>query len=139
MPRESPSRGFSYTHHRNRLGGVPWVGVVSGLGCHVKKAAAVVLQGAAWQRCRVHFMSNVLAVIPKNSGEMVASIIRTIFAQPDQKHVNAQFDEVARMLERSHRKSQACSPTPATTFSPSRPSRQELAPDLVHEPARARE
>jgi transposase-like protein len=49
-------------------------------------------------------MRNVLAVIPKTSGEMVASIIRTIFAQPDREHVNAQFDEVTRMLERSHPK-----------------------------------
>lgn len=33
---------------------------------------------------------------------MVASIIRTIFAQPDTEHVLAQFDEVARMLGRAH-------------------------------------
>ena len=35
---------------------------------------------------------------------MVASIIRTIFAQPDTEHVFAQFDEVTRMLARSHPK-----------------------------------
>ena len=39
--------------------------------------------GAAWQRCRVHFMRNVLARVPKASAEMVAAAIRTIFAQPD--------------------------------------------------------
>ncbi|MFV4915106.1 transposase, partial [Microbacterium lacticum] len=33
--------------------------------------------------CRVHFMRNVLSNVPKASGPMVASIIRTIFAQPD--------------------------------------------------------
>ena len=49
-------------------------------------------------------MRNVLAVVPKASGEMVASIIRTIFAQPDKEHVQAQFDEVVRMLDRSHPK-----------------------------------
>ena len=84
------------------LGGVKLV--ISDAHTGLKKAAATVLQGAAWQRCRVHFMRNVLAVIPKNSGEMVASIIRTIFAQPNAKHVNTQFEEVARMLERSHPK-----------------------------------
>jgi transposase-like protein len=49
-------------------------------------------------------MRNVLAVVPKGTQDMVASIIRTIFAQPDAEHVRAQFDEVARMLTRSHPK-----------------------------------
>jgi len=70
----------------------------------LKKAIGTVFQGASWQRCRVHFLRNVLGVIPKNNGAMVASIIRTIFAQPDAAHVNSQFDEVARMLKRSHPK-----------------------------------
>ena len=56
--------------------------------------------GAAWQRCRVHFMRNVLAKIPRGSGEMVAAAIRTIFAQPDAEHVEAQFDEITTMLDR---------------------------------------
>lgn len=42
-----------------------------------------VMLGAAWQRCRVHFLGNVLAKVPKGSAEMVAAAIRTIFAQPD--------------------------------------------------------
>ena len=61
-------------------------------------------QGAAWQRCRVHFLRNVLANVPKTAGPMVASIIRTIFAQPDPEHVQTQFDEVVRMLTRSYPK-----------------------------------
>jgi transposase-like protein len=84
------------------LGGVQLV--ISDSHAGLKKAAATVLQGSAWQRCRVHFMRNVLAVVPKDTQEMVASIIRTIFAQPDAEHVRDQFDEVARMLERSHPK-----------------------------------
>jgi putative transposase len=63
-------------------------------------AIEAVLIGAAWQRCRVHFMRNVLVRIPKASAEMVAAAIRTIFAQPDAHHVAAQFDEVTVMLER---------------------------------------
>ena len=49
-------------------------------------------------------MRNVLANVQKTAGPMVASIIRTIFAQPDKEHVNTQFDEVVRMLARSHPK-----------------------------------
>jgi putative transposase len=78
--------------------------VISDAHSGLKKAIATVLQGSSWQRCRVHFMRNVLAVVPKGTQEMVASIIRTIFAQPDTEHVRAQFDEVSRMLERSHPK-----------------------------------
>ena len=47
------------------------------------KAAVSKLLCASWQRCRVHFMRNVLSNVPKASGPRVASTIRTIFAQPD--------------------------------------------------------
>lgn len=67
-------------------------------------AIRTVLQGASWQRCRVHFLRNVLAQVPKAAGQMVASIIRTIFAQPDAVHVEDQLAEVTRMLQRSHPK-----------------------------------
>jgi transposase-like protein len=62
------------------------------------------MTGVAWQRCRVHFMRNVLTQVPKQSQEMVASIIRTVFAQPDAEHVDAQLTEVVTMLARSHPK-----------------------------------
>ena len=45
-------------------------------------AVGAVLQGSAWQRCRVHFMRNALAKVSKGHAEMVAATIRTIFAQP---------------------------------------------------------
>jgi putative transposase len=61
--------------------------VMSDAHTRLKKAIATVFQGARWQRCRVHFMRNVLAVVPKGSQEMVASIIRTILAQPDCEHI----------------------------------------------------
>ncbi|WP_173921883.1 IS256 family transposase [Agromyces sp. Marseille-P2726] len=84
------------------LGGVQLV--ISDAHTGLIAATQTVLQGAVWQRCRVHFMRNVLANVPKTAGPMVASIIRTIFAQPDAGHVHAQFDEVVRMLTRSHPK-----------------------------------
>src|SRR5690606_12331519 len=40
-------------------------------------------QGAAHQRCRVHFARNLLALVPKSHKDMVAAVFRTIFAQPD--------------------------------------------------------
>ena len=52
----------------------------------------------SWQRCRVHFMRNVLAIVPKGNQEMVAAAIRTIFAQPDAEHVHEQFEVIAAML-----------------------------------------
>jgi putative transposase len=72
--------------------------VISDHHLGLKAAIVSVFIGAAWQRCRVHFMRNVLAKVPKASAEMVAAAIRTIFAQPDATHVRAQLDEVARML-----------------------------------------
>jgi putative transposase len=94
--------GFLRSLKARGLGGVKLV--ISDAHTGLKNAIGVVFQGAAWQRCRVHFMRNVLSIVPRASQEMVASIIRTIFAQPDAEHVNAQFDEVARMLAKSHPK-----------------------------------
>ena len=59
-----------------------------------------VMAGAAVQRCRVHFLRNVLAQVPKGSAEMVAAAVRTIFAQPDAAHVHDQLDVIAGMLGR---------------------------------------
>ena len=72
--------------------------VISDHHLGLKAAIASVFIGAAWQRCRVHFMRNILAKVPKASAEMVAAAIRTIFAQPDAAHVRSQLDEVTRML-----------------------------------------
>ena len=72
--------------------------VVSDHHLGLKEAIASVFVGATWQRCRVHFMRNVLSKVPKASAQMVAAAVRTVFAQPDAAHVRAQLDEVARML-----------------------------------------
>jgi len=61
----------------------------------LKKAIAKVLSGASWQRCRVHFMRNLLATIPHSAREPVAAIVRTIFAQPDGPTAMAQLHKVA--------------------------------------------
>jgi putative transposase len=65
----------------------------------LKGAIAAILLGAAWQRCRVHFLRNVLSRIPKGSAQMVLALIRTIWAQPDAGLVADQLDEVVAKLE----------------------------------------
>jgi len=62
-------------------------------------AIDTVMVGATWQRCRVHFIRNVLARVPKGQADMVAAAIRTIFAQPTGPMVRAQVETVALMLE----------------------------------------
>lgn len=69
--------------------------VVSDAHQGLKGAIAAVLQGAGWQRCRVHFVRNALAMVPKNAAQMVAATIRTVFAQPDAVSAHEQWRRVA--------------------------------------------
>ena len=55
-------------------------------------------QGAARQRCRVHFIRNLLAVVPRSHQHMAAAVFRTIFAQPDATAVTEAWDQVADQL-----------------------------------------
>jgi transposase-like protein len=75
----------------------------------LKTAIEAVLPGASWQRCRVHFGRNLMTRVPRSSQGMVATLVRTIFEQPDHDSVWAQharvvdqlsgrFDDAAAML-----------------------------------------
>src|SRR3990172_6525360 len=64
----------------------------------LKAAIAQVLTGASWQRCRVHFMRNLLAHIPQADKSVVAALVRTIFAQPNREAAGEQLAEIARMM-----------------------------------------
>ena len=55
-------------------------------------------QGAARQRCRVHFIRNLLAAAPKSHQHMAAALFRTIFAQPDAGAVADAWDQVRDQL-----------------------------------------
>ena len=81
--------------------------VISDAHAGLKTAISSVLLGAAWQRCRVHFLRNVLAQVPKGSAEMVAATIRTIFAQPGPAAVREQLNVIAGMLGRQFPKVEA--------------------------------
>ena len=87
------------------LGGVQLV--ISDAHTGLKQAISAVLLGAAWQRCRVHFLRNVLAAVPKGHAEMVAAAVRTIFAQPSPVHVRDQLEVIAAMLGRQFPKVEA--------------------------------
>lgn len=61
-------------------------------------AIGAVLHGAAWQRCRTHFMRNILAKVPKSAAPFVATMVRSIFAQPDGEQVALQLERVIEQL-----------------------------------------
>jgi putative transposase len=73
--------------------------VISDAHQGLRQAISGVLAGAAWQRCRVHFMRNVLAHVPQADKSMVAAAIRTVFAQRDQTAAKEQLREVVRVME----------------------------------------
>jgi putative transposase len=72
--------------------------VISDHHLGLKGAIEKVFVGASWQRCRVHFMRNALAKVPRARAQMVAATIKTIFVQPDRAHIAHQLDEVATVL-----------------------------------------
>jgi len=72
--------------------------VVSDQHAGLVAAMGKCFQGAAHQRCRVHFARNLLALFPKSRKEMVAALFRTVFAQPDPDAISAQWDIVRDQL-----------------------------------------
>jgi putative transposase len=73
--------------------------VISDAHAGLKAAIARVLQGTAWQRCRVHLMRNLLATVPKAQAEMVAALVRTIFSETNPKTTRARLREVVAEFE----------------------------------------
>jgi putative transposase len=68
--------------------------VTSDAHAGLKRALTTVLQGASWQRCRVHFVRNALALVPKSAQQLVAATIRTVFVQPDAASAREQWRRV---------------------------------------------
>jgi putative transposase len=62
-------------------------------------AIAATLPGAAWQRCRTHFMRNLLTRVPKSAQSFVATMVRTILAQPDAQTVLEQHRRIVDQLQ----------------------------------------
>jgi len=73
--------------------------VVSDAHEGLKAAIAAVLPGASWQRCRTHAMRNLLSKVPRSAQPFVATLVRTVFAQPDSASTWAQLERVVDQLQ----------------------------------------
>ena len=72
--------------------------VVSDAHQGLRGAIAAVFGGASWQRCRTHFMTNLLTRVPRRVQPWVATMVRTIYQQPSPDEVHAQLDRVTSQL-----------------------------------------
>jgi len=72
--------------------------VISDAHPGLKKAIAKTLPGASWQRCRTHFMRNLLCKVPKKAQPAIGTLVRSIFAQSDKEEVIRQFGYVVERL-----------------------------------------
>ncbi|REE58929.1 transposase-like protein [Streptomyces sp. 3212.3] len=73
--------------------------VVSDAHAGLVDAIGAVLPGACWQRCRTHYARNLLSQVPKSAQPWVATLLRTVFEQPDTDAVQAQMRHVLDALE----------------------------------------
>lgn len=112
--------GVNADGHREVLGfdvittedGAGWLSFLRGLVARGLSGTALVISdahvglvdavsatvGATWQRCRTHFMRNLLTRVPRSAQALVATLVRTIFAQPDAEQVWAQHTRVVEQL-----------------------------------------
>ncbi|MFF7988010.1 IS256 family transposase [Streptomyces sp. NPDC007901] len=73
--------------------------VVSDAHTGLVNAIGVVLPGASWQRCRTRYARNLLSQVPKSAQPWVATLLRTVFEQPDTDAVQAQMRHVLAALK----------------------------------------
>src|SRR5881392_2055000 len=64
--------------------------VISDAHTGLVNAIGAVLPGSSWQRCRTHYARNLLCQVPKSAQPWVATLLRTVFEQPDTDAVKAQ-------------------------------------------------
>ena len=55
--------------------------------------------GTSWQRCRTHYAANLMSVTPKSMWPAVKAMLHSVYDQPDQKSVEAQFDRLLDYVE----------------------------------------
>ena len=63
------------------------------------QAIGATLPGATWQRCRTHYLKDLLTKVPRSAQGMAATMVRSIFAQPSAEEVWAQHRRVVAHLE----------------------------------------
>lgn len=76
--------------------------VISDAHVGLRQAIPAAFATACWQRCRVHFLRNALSLVPRAAQPLVAGVIRTIFAQPDEASARAQVGRAAETLEQRY-------------------------------------
>lgn len=81
----------------------------------LRQAIAKVITGATWQRCRVHFMRNLLSTLPKSVQDTVGAVVRSVFSAPDHATAMTQLHEVAKMLEPKFPRPRSCWKRPRKT------------------------
>lgn len=74
--------------------------VISDAHAGLRAAIRRVMQGAGWQRCRVHAKRNLLAVARHSQRAVISALISTIFVQPDGAAARGQLRAVVDQLER---------------------------------------
>jgi putative transposase len=84
------------------LGGVQLV--ISAAHGGLKQALTAALAGASWQRCRVHFLRNASALVPKSTAGLVATAIRTVFAEPEADSARQRWRQVADGFRKAYPK-----------------------------------
>jgi putative transposase len=73
--------------------------VVSDAHRGLVSAVGAALPGASWQRCRTHYLRNLLTKVPKTAQPWAATLVRTVFDQPDADAVHAQYTRVVETIE----------------------------------------
>jgi transposase-like protein len=71
--------------------------VISDAHGGIKAAIAGVLSEASWQRCRTHFMANLATRVPKANWPMIATLVRSIFEQPDR---DATWNQLGAVIDK---------------------------------------
>jgi putative transposase len=71
--------------------------VISDAHGGIKAAIAAVLGEASWQRCRTHFMANLATRVPRANWPMIATLVRSIFEQPDR---DASWSQLGDVIDR---------------------------------------
>jgi putative transposase len=89
--------GFLRSLRARGLGGVRLV--ISDAHAGLRAAIRKVFQGASWQRYRVHYARNLLALVPKAHQEMVSAAFRSIFALAEPDELRARYDEVTDTVQ----------------------------------------
>ena len=66
------------------------------------------LPGTTWQRCKVHFMRNILAYVPQKDKEKVAAKLKLIWKAPDEKSARAMKNDFCEEYEKAFPKAVEC-------------------------------